>query len=188
LTCKAALAALHVNQNGGVLNKNYNLIFNSASSAEESVEKALTLLDDYEVQALITTTSSRTLAILEETRPRSVLQISETATSPELTTANDSDLLFRTAPSDVHQGKVMAKLAAENNAQTAVFVYCQGDSYGAGLFSEFMKEFILLGGENVDYVEVPENLTVGFDQLMPQVYDSQPDVVVLALLGPTLIL
>ena len=181
----AALAVQHINNAGGVLSQNFNIIYNNRGDTEESKAKAIVMMDEYNIQTIISTTSSRTLAILEETRPRQVLLISETATSPALTNANDNDLLFRTAPSDIHQGKVLAQMAFDIGIQSAVFVINAEDSYGSGLAAEFEKELSLLGSESISIVEIPDELRVGFDDYMPLVYDSQPDVVVLALVRTT---
>jgi len=183
----AALATEHVNNAGGVLGQKLNLIYNTLGSIDETVAKAIPMMDDYDIQVLLTTTSSRTLAVLEESKPRKVLLISETATSPSLSTVEDNDLLFRTAPSDVHQGKVMAQLGFDKGARTAVFIYNQDDSYGIGLTEEFKKEFLLLGGSSVTTVEIPDDKFIGFDEYMNDVYGSQPDVIVFALIRPTVI-
>src|SRR3546814_11908182 len=41
--------------------------------------------------------------------PAGVVMISPSATSPELTTLKDNDLVFRTAPSDSFQGQALAR-------------------------------------------------------------------------------
>lgn len=176
----AALAVRDINDAGGILGTKINIIYNLAENTETAVEKSIVMMDDYAIQSLITSTSSRTLAISNESIKRNVIVVSDTATSPLLTPLDDDDLVFRTAPSDIHQSKVMARLALSKGARKAIFVYNQGDIYGSSLAAEFNNEFSMSGGESVEVV-IPDELLVGFDNYMPQVFNSSPDVVILAL-------
>src|SRR3546814_3941277 len=72
--------------------------------------------------------------------------ISPSATSPELTTLKDNDLVFRTAPSDSFQGQALArKLLADGTEKVAV-AYLNND-YGKGFADAFRSEFEAKGGE-----------------------------------------
>ncbi len=177
----AALAVKHINDSGGILGKNFNIVYNLAENTETAVEKSIVMMDDYNLQALISSTSSRTIAISDESIKRHVVVISDTATSPLLTSLDDNDFVFRTAPSDIHQGKVMAQLAFSNGGEKAVFIHNEGDIYGSSLAEEFKNELLLLGGTNPQIITIPDAVTVGFDSYMPQVFDSNPDVIILAL-------
>ena len=181
----AALASLHINANGGVLGKNFNLIFNVISDLDVALDNSLVMMDDYGIQALALSWSSLSLAVLEEAKPRKVVLIADTATSPLLSNADDNDLLFRTAPSDIHQGKVIAKLAREKGASKSVFVYVKDDVYGESLAEEFEKEFILLGGNSLGKIAIPKDVEVGFEDYISQTYALSPDVIIMGLLPTT---
>src|SRR3546814_18210870 len=78
--------------------------------------------------------------------PAGVVMISPSATSPELTTLKDNDLVFRTAPSDSFQGQALArKLLADGTEKVAV-AYLNND-YGKGFADAFRLAFAAKGGE-----------------------------------------
>ncbi len=177
------LAVEKINQAGGVLGQNFNVVILQSENAEVSGAKAITLMDDFQVPLIMVTTSSRSLAVAEQAVPRNVVVLSETASSPLLTDYVDNDYLFRMAPSDVHQGRVLAQLAMGEGAQTAVMVINADDVYGSGLAGEFAAEFTRLGGELTELVEIPEDVLTGFGDTIPGVFATSPDVVIVALLG-----
>ena len=81
--------------------------------------------------------SSITLAIVESVAADAgVLVISPSATSPQLTIAEDNDFLFRSTVSDAAQGPVLAQLAADEG-YTNVGVIFLNDPYGQGLAEAF---------------------------------------------------
>ena len=84
------------------------------------------------------------------------IQFSPANTSPEFTDYEDDDLYFRTAPSDVLQGQVLADLMIEDGVASAALLARQ-DSYGEGLLEFTKTPFEEQGGEVVlDQVYDPE--------------------------------
>lgn len=77
------------------------------------------------------------------------IHFSPANTSPDFTTYADDDLYFRTAPSDVLQGRVLADLMIEEGVTTASFMALQ-DPYGEGLLKYSTEPFADSGGEIVD--------------------------------------
>ena len=68
--------------------------------------------------------SGVTGAILQNVaRPNGVVMISPSATSPALSTADDDDLFFRTAPSDARQGAVIADILNDKGVKEAAMTY-----------------------------------------------------------------
>lgn len=78
--------------------------------------------------------------------PASVVAISPSATSPALTTLDDRDLFFRTAPSDARQGEVLAKVAVERGITKVALTDTNHDD-GAGLASSFSEACAALGSK-----------------------------------------
>jgi branched-chain amino acid transport system substrate-binding protein len=57
--------------------------------------------------------------------------VSPASTSPALTTLDDNDLVFRTAPSDAYQGEMLAKLLESKGIDEIAITYVNND-YGKG--------------------------------------------------------
>ena len=75
-----------------------------------------------------------------------ITTISPSATSPGLTTIEDNGFFFRTSPSDVRQGAVMAEYLSEQGIVDVAVAYINND-YGKGLADVFVSEFESIGGE-----------------------------------------
>ncbi len=77
--------------------------------------------------------------------PNGMVMISPSATSPALSTVEDGDLFFRTAPSDARQGVVMSEIIMERGFDTVAVTYTNND-YGQGLADSFAAAFEDMGG------------------------------------------
>jgi branched-chain amino acid transport system substrate-binding protein len=77
-----------------------------------------------------------------------MIEFSPSNTSPEFLTYEDDDLYFRTAPSDILQGRVRADMAIGDGLTKMAVLYRQ-DSYGEGLRLYFKQPFEEQGGELV---------------------------------------
>lgn len=77
--------------------------------------------------------------------PNGVVMVSPSATSPALSTIEDNDLFFRTAPSDARQGEVLAAILMDKGI-TSVAVTFTNNDYGKGLSDAFISNFEGLGG------------------------------------------
>ena len=127
------LAALHVNQAGGVLGAQMIIVTgDTATNPAQGVIAARA--------------SSVTLAVAQlVTVPKQRLLISPASTSPAITDLEDDDFLFRTTVSDAAQGVVLARLAWENLYETAGIMLIN-NAYGEGLADQFEETFVSLGG------------------------------------------
>ena len=74
-----------------------------------------------------------------------VVMISPSATSPALSTVEDNDLFFRTAPSDARQGEVVADILMEQGFTSAAITYTNND-YGKGLADSIASNYTAAGG------------------------------------------
>lgn len=78
--------------------------------------------------------------------PGGVPLISPSATSPALTTLDDKDLVFRTAPSDAYQGAMMAKMLKAKGINEVAISYVNND-YGKGFAEALAAAFESIGGK-----------------------------------------
>ncbi|MEX0348638.1 MAG: ABC transporter substrate-binding protein [Paracoccaceae bacterium] len=91
--------------------------------------------------------SGVTGAILQNVAiPNGMVMISPSATSPGLTTVEDNDLFFRTAPSDAREGEVMADVLKDRGINSIALTYTNND-YGKGLADAITTAFEAAGGE-----------------------------------------
>jgi len=77
--------------------------------------------------------------------PNGMVMVSPSATSPALTTVEDNDLFFRTAPSDARQGVVMTEVIMDRGIKSVAVTYTNND-YGQGLADSFAAAFEAAGG------------------------------------------
>lgn len=138
------LALEEVNQRG-VGGRQFALhLCDTAFDTDRTKRQAQWLVEEKKVVAVMTAGSSQTLAASTVTLPAGVLTMSSSATAPELTSLPDTyggssvGLLWRTAPSDAIQGKVIANLLQEATRFPIVekvgIIYLD-DPYGQGLFN-----------------------------------------------------
>ncbi len=77
--------------------------------------------------------------------PNNVVMISPASTSPAVTGLDDNDLVFRTAPSDARQGRVLANVLKERGIDKVGVTYINND-YGKGFNDSFVAAFESVGG------------------------------------------
>jgi branched-chain amino acid transport system substrate-binding protein len=176
------LAARQVNDAGGVLGKRLNAIALVARDNDEAQAMGKQLLEAG-VQIVNVSTSTRVLNLLPLARARGVPILTESSSSPSLTTVADDDLIFRIGVSDVDATPVLAKVAFDAGARRAVVLVNQGDAFGTGLNALFTPAFQALGGTVVRKVEIPFGLKSGFGPYLQQVFDAAPDVVLNGILA-----
>ena len=91
--------------------------------------------------------SGVTTAILQNVAmANGIVMVSPSATSPALSTIEDNDLFFRTAPSDARQGEVVADILMDKGYKSAAMTYTNND-YGKGLADSIKMNFEKAGGE-----------------------------------------
>lgn len=138
------LAVAEINKKGGVLGKQLSFTArddgttraNARSIAEEFVAQG--------VQALIGPAfSGGALEVLPVTGPAKVLQLSGSATSPALSTADDQGMFFRTCAPDTAQAAVLARKADDGALRRVAMFTDTGDgkAYSEGIANEFKRAF-----------------------------------------------
>ena len=149
-TAGVKLAIQDINKAGGVLGK--KAVMTSADSgdgtpniAPQEANKLLGANVDVIVGAA---SSDVSLAVLDQITNAGVLQISPANTSTAFDTYDDKGLYFRTAPSDVLQGRVLADTIAQDGF-TNVAIMARQEAYGEALAENLEKYFTEQGGEVV---------------------------------------
>lgn len=135
----AQIAAYEINRNGGIMGSTIEVIVeDSETTPEGSVESATKLVEIDKVNAIVGAAgSSNTLAIARGvTIDANVILISPASTSPEISTVDDDDTLWRTAGPDRFQGMAMADLA-DYMGWTTCGLMTLDNSYGIGLANAF---------------------------------------------------
>jgi len=170
------LGVKHVNEAGGVLNRELNVVAFVAEGGDDSVELAEKLLAQ-DIKVVNVSYSSRSRAVSELTIPAEIPLISESATSTFFTDYDDNDFYFRLAPSDIYQGRVLAQVATNTGSVWAITVFNEGDTYGDTLTEQFKINFELTGGVVLERLLIPFDLTTGFDSFLQRIADQNPDLV-----------
>jgi len=117
------------------------VVADTGTDPERGEEAARRLIEEQGVVAIIGALSSDvTLAAARVSAAHKIVQISPASTSPELSSFDDDDFLFRTTISDAVQGVVQAELALNLEYHTVSLIYVD-NSYGRGLAGAFRERF-----------------------------------------------
>ncbi|NNG04959.1 MAG: ABC transporter substrate-binding protein [Inquilinus sp.] len=145
----AQLAVDQVNEGGGILDgRQMRLVVGDTQGvAQGSVDAATKLVNVDGVTVVVgaLTSGAAIAAANSVTIPSGVLQISPTATSPEMTRLRDNDFVFRVVPSDDYQGVILAKLVLDQGLERIALTYANND-YGVGIADTFRAAYTAAGG------------------------------------------
>ncbi len=142
------LAVKHLNDAGGVFGQDVQVVTGDTGlESTRAVEEARRLIEVEGAHAIVGPLASGiTLAVAESvTGPANIPTISPSATSPQITLADDNGFLFRSTVSDAAQGPVLAQLAADEGYSNVSVLYVD-NAYGQGLADAFLEAW---GGESV---------------------------------------
>ena len=90
--------------------------------------------------------SGVTMAVLNNVAiPNDLVMISPSATSPALSADTDNGLFFRTAPSDLRQGELLATVLLDRDVKNVAVSYTNND-YGKGFSDSFVAAYEQAGG------------------------------------------
>jgi branched-chain amino acid transport system substrate-binding protein len=174
----ARLAVEDINAAGGVLGQPAVLVEGDSGDtnqdiANPEVDRLLAAGADAIMGAASSAVSK---LVIDKITGNNVIHFSPANTSPDFTTYNDNGLYFRTAPSDLLQGKVLADQVAAEGNETAAVIYRQ-ESYGQGLADSFKENFEALGGIVDPFLAYAVD-TENFDAEVDQIVAAAPDAVV----------
>ncbi len=186
----ARLAVKQINDTGGIAGKKLSMIAcDDGDDSDQGRAATRHLIDVAKVDAIIGAGSSQVTidTFTELALPNRVLMISPSATSPTLTDRPDNGLLWRTAPSDVFQGKTIAHYLVTRGYKKIALV-ARSDNYGDGMRRVVHDELCALNFEgctNNDFLEEfayttdPNGQPEDFTRAIAVLDGMQPDVVVL---------
>ena len=109
--------------------------------------------------------------------PNSTVGCSPSSTSPDVTTLEDDDYVFRTAPSDALQGQVIAQVGSEQLGNTSAVTMYVNNSYGQALSQSFAEAFDERDGTVTQQVAFQKEQSSYSAQLETALGDS-PDMMV----------
>lgn len=144
----ATLAVKEINEKGGINGRPLQLeVKDSGCDARMAVNATLELIDNWHVPVIFGGgCSSETLAAAPLTERAQVILFSPSATNSEITTAGD--YVFRNAPSDINQGRLLAE-AAYSQGYKRVGVLSEEKDYTIGIMNVFHTRLKSLGGEAI---------------------------------------
>ncbi|GAA0618210.1 hypothetical protein GCM10009547_20620 [Sporichthya brevicatena] len=173
------LAIQDINAAGGVLGKNVELEqADSGDTSTDIASQSVNRLLDAGVDAIVgAASSSVTLKVIDRITGSGVLQISPANTSTTLTDYPDKGLYFRTAPSDVYQGRVVGQTALDDGAESLAILALQ-DAYGTSLADQAEKAFKDGGGEVVAK-KIYDPKASEFAAEVGQIKSADPDAIAL---------
>jgi ABC-type branched-subunit amino acid transport system substrate-binding protein len=175
----AELAVQDINEAGGVLGADVEL--SQGDSGDTSTDIASQTVDRHlnaGVDAFIGAASSGvSFTFIDKVTGACKIQFSPANTSPDFTDYDDNGLYFRTAPSDVLQGRVLADLIVEDGHESATVMALQ-DPYGEGLL-QYTVEPLEEQGVTVDEEFVYDPFAENFQAEVQRVVDADSDALVL---------
>ncbi|HEU5083019.1 MAG TPA: ABC transporter substrate-binding protein [Acidimicrobiales bacterium] len=175
----AELAVQDINAAGGVLGQDVQL--SQGDSGDTSTDVASQTVDRHlnaGVDAFIGAASSGvSFTFIDKVTGACKIQFSPANTSPDFTDYDDNGLYFRTAPSDVLQGRVLADLIVADGHESATVIALQ-DPYGEGLL-RYTKEPLEEQGVTVDEDFVYDPFAENFDAEVQRVVEADSDALVL---------
>ncbi len=175
----AKLVAEKVNAAGGILGKQIEIVAQDDQCKPEMGTLAASKLISDEVAGVVghicSGAAKASLPLYTEAK---MVAISPSATSPELTTADNAPYFFRTIARDDQQGTLGAKFAVEKlGAKKIALIHDKGD-YGKG-YVDFVKAY-LDDGKKADVV-LYEGITVGavdYSAIVQKIRRSGADLVI----------
>ncbi|RDV10892.1 amino acid ABC transporter substrate-binding protein [Arthrobacter sp. RT-1] len=168
-----------VNKAGGVLGKPIEVVHRDSGDTKTDIAtQSTSALLGQGVSAIIGAASSGvSKTVINQITGAGVVHFSPANTSPDFTTWDDKGLYWRTAPSDVLQGKVLGNYMATCGAQTVGMIVLN-DAYGTGLASNVKSAFEAAGGQVVAEELFNEGDTQ-FSSQVDKIIAAKPDAIAL---------
>ncbi|MBF0493336.1 MAG: ABC transporter substrate-binding protein [Deltaproteobacteria bacterium] len=169
------MATEEVNQQGGLLGKQIQVITEDDQSKPEEAKNAiLKLIKQNQVKAIIgEVASSRSLAAAPEAQKAKIPMISPASTNPKVTEVGD--YIFRACFVDTFQGEAMAKFVFEKLGLKKVSILKDiKNDYSVGLADFFEKTFKQSGGEIVEIQSYSEG-DIDFRAQLTSIKSKNPE-------------
>ncbi|SDH32861.1 ABC transporter substrate-binding protein [Agrococcus jejuensis] len=145
------------------------------TTTDIALQSASQLIDAGADVAIGAASSGVSFTFIDQFVDAGVVQISPANTSPDFSDYDDDGFYWRTAPSDVLQGRVLGNLMVNNGAANVAFLYIN-DPYGIGL-AENAGAAVEAGGGAV-VASVPYNPgDTNFSSQVSEILAAGPDAV-----------
>jgi len=179
------LAISEINDAGGVLGKDVAGVKADSGDGTPNIAPGETdnLLSDKSDVIIGAAASGVSLAVIDKITGAGVVQFSPANTSTAFDEYKDKGLYFRTAPSDVLQGAVMANLLTQDG-KSNIAILARQDAYGEALSEQVEKVYTEAGGTVAAKVLYDANAST-FGSEAQQIADADPDAVVLIAFNET---
>ena len=174
------LAVADINAAGGALGQAVAYIEGDSGDAQQdvanpTVDRLLAAGADVLIGAA---SSGVTKTFLDKATSAGAVVYSPANTSPDFTTIADKGLYFRTAPSDVLQGRVLGETLVTDGKQNVAIIALQ-DPYGEGL-AQNVGLAVCNGGSNVPVETIfYDPAAPNFDAQVGELAAADPDAIVL---------
>jgi branched-chain amino acid transport system substrate-binding protein len=173
------LGVEEMNAAGGVLDADVVQIDSDSGDTSTNIaQQSVDTLLSQDVDAIIgAASSSVTLSVIDKITGACVVQVSPANTSTALSDYDDGGFYFRTAPSDVLQGRVLGdQVLADGYANVAILAL--QDAYGETLAEEATKA-IEDGGGTVVFSEFYDPKATDFTAVIDSAKSASPEAVIL---------
>lgn len=172
------LAAQEINKAGGVLGKPVKQVKADSGDGTPNIAPGQTdrLLRNKADVIVGAASSSVSLSVIDRITNAGVVQISPANTSTAFDTYADKGLYFRTAPSDVLQGQVMAQ-TVKGDGYDNIAIIARQEAYGEALAKNVRKFFEEQGGKVVSYQLYDPNAAT-FTAEVDKIKAQDPDAIV----------
>jgi branched-chain amino acid transport system substrate-binding protein len=171
------LAVADINAAGGVFGRKVIGTEVDAGDSNDSGSQALTQLISGRADVVIgPITSSTSLTMIDQVKNAGVVQISPTATSDQLTDADDDGLFFRMAGPDAIQGNVLGELIRADGGRR-VGILALDDPYGTGLSGHIRSSLERRGVDHIQ-VETYDTADANYATEVRKIKASDPDAIV----------
>jgi len=173
------LGVVDVNAAGGALGKPVvGIKGDSGDATTDTVNQTVDRLLAEKVDAIVGAASSGvSLKVIDKITGAGVVHFSPANTSKTLSTYKDKGLYFRTAPSDVLQGAVLAEVIAGDGHKNVAIIN-RNDSYGVGL-TEDLTASLKAAGAKVVITKTYDEKADKFNAEVNEIKAQKPDAVVI---------
>ncbi|WP_341394013.1 ABC transporter substrate-binding protein [Arthrobacter sp. G119Y2] len=172
------LAVQDINAAGGVLGQPVEIVHrDSGDTTTDIATQSVTDLLSQDVSAIVGAASSGvSKTVIGQITGAGVIQFSPANTSPDFSTWDDNGLYWRTAPSDVLQGRTLGNYIMNCGAQTVGMIVLN-DAYGTGLASNIRGSVESAGGQVIKEEMFNEGESQ-FSSQVDSVVAAEPDAIV----------